>query len=53
MVTVRPRALSRAAMEAAARPFPNEDKTPPVTKINFVVIVISWAEFQQNIWLYF
>ena len=40
MVTLRPRASRTAAMEAAAMPLPSDDTTPPVTKINFVLIVI-------------
>src|SRR5580698_3213020 len=32
-LTRSPRASSRQPMEAAARPFPNEDTTPPVTKM--------------------
>lgn len=26
-------------MEAAARPFPNEDTTPPVTKMYFMIVL--------------
>src|ERR1700733_12098191 len=33
--TRSPRASRRHPMEAAARPFPNEDTTPPVTKMYF------------------
>jgi hypothetical protein len=28
-------------MEAAARPLPSEESTPPVTKINFVFIAVT------------
>jgi hypothetical protein len=38
-VTVRPRASRRQPMEAAASPFPRDDKTPPVMKMNFVRIL--------------
>src|SRR5690606_27328172 len=36
LVTRRPRASMSAPMEAAARPFPMELTTPPVTKMYFV-----------------
>ena len=36
MVTDRPRVCKSAPSEAAAKPLPSEDKTPPVTKINLV-----------------
>ena len=36
MVTERPRAFSRAPSEAEASPFPREESTPPVTKMNLV-----------------
>src|SRR5207253_8118216 len=35
-LTFRPRLSSRQPMEAAARPLPREDTTPPVTKMYFV-----------------
>src|SRR5882757_809989 len=35
MLTLIPRASSRQPMEAAARPLPSEDTTPPVTKMYF------------------
>src|SRR5580658_8795213 len=35
-VTRRPRASSRAPMDALARPLPIEETTPPVTKTYFV-----------------
>ena len=38
MVTRSPRLSIKAPMVAAERPFPKEDKTPPVTMMNFVVI---------------
>src|SRR5687768_8838758 len=31
-----PRASSRLPMEALARPFPSDERTPPVTKIYFI-----------------
>src|SRR6266567_2830522 len=34
-LTLIPRASSRQPMEAAARPLPSEDTTPPVTKMYF------------------
>src|SRR5580765_155767 len=39
IVTLRPRPSSRLAIDADARPFPNEETTPPVTKMNFVCLV--------------
>src|SRR5262249_33676365 len=36
-VTRKPRASRREPMDAAASPLPNEDTTPPVTKMNLVV----------------
>src|SRR5690606_37365931 len=39
MVTLRPRDSSTAPREAEAMPFPNEETTPPVTKIKRVI----WA----------
>ncbi|MGK8252874.1 hypothetical protein [Moraxella lacunata] len=42
MVTFRPRASSTEAKEAAAMPLPKEETTPPVTKINLVMILISY-----------
>ncbi len=35
-VILRPRASSNEPMDAAASPFPSDDTTPPVTKMNFV-----------------
>jgi hypothetical protein len=34
MVTLKPRCLSKSPRDEAVIPFPNEDTTPPVTKIN-------------------
>src|ERR1700761_8241464 len=34
-LTLMPRASSRQPIEAAARPLPSEDTTPPVTKMYF------------------
>lgn len=39
MVTFKPRASNIAASEAAAIPFPNDETTPPVTKIYLVVML--------------
>ena len=36
MVTEKPRDCNNFANEAAIIPFPNEEETPPVTKIYFV-----------------
>jgi hypothetical protein len=36
MVTRRPRASSREAIEADASPLPSDETTPPETKMNFV-----------------
>ena len=36
--TVRPRATSRRPIEAAAMPLPSEETTPPVTKMNRVLL---------------
>ena len=38
-VTFSPRLSSRHPMEAAAIPFPKEETTPPVTKINLAMLV--------------
>lgn len=40
MRVLRPRASSRVPIEAAARPFPREETTPPVTKIYFIMTVV-------------
>src|SRR5215469_9155541 len=40
MVTFKPRASSRQAIDAEARPFPSELTTPPVTKIYFALICL-------------
>src|SRR5271156_4303785 len=40
-VARRPRDSSRQPMEAAARPLPSEDTTPPVTKMYFADIFAS------------
>ena len=39
MVTFSPRDSRMAAIEAAAMPLPKEETTPPVTKMNFVMMV--------------
>ena len=36
MVTVSPRVCSSAPSDAAARPLPSDDSTPPVTKMYLV-----------------
>ena len=41
MVTFKPLDSSMVAIEAAAIPLPNEDTTPPVTKINLVMMFAS------------
>jgi hypothetical protein len=37
MVTFKPRASKMAASEEAAIPLPNDETTPPVININFVM----------------
>jgi hypothetical protein len=37
--TLNPEALRRAPIEAVAMPFPNDEHTPPVTKIYFVSLI--------------
>jgi hypothetical protein len=58
MVTLKPRCLSRRPNEEAVIPFPRDETTPPVTKMNLtlflgdILIVFvfkyrtSWYEFQ-------
>ncbi len=41
MLTFRPRASSTAASEAADRPLPRDDTTPPVMNMYFVVNEIT------------
>src|SRR3954447_739629 len=41
MLTFSPRLSSKHPIEAAARPLPNEDTTPPVTKMYFAAILAS------------
>src|SRR5207302_2679715 len=41
MLTLSPRLSSRHPIEAAAKPLPNEDTTPPVTKMYFADIASS------------
>jgi len=40
MVTECPRARSNRAKDAEMMPFPNEEATPPVTKIYFVFMSV-------------
>jgi hypothetical protein len=40
-LTLRPRLSSRQPMDAAARPLPSEDTTPPVTKMYLADIASS------------
>jgi hypothetical protein len=40
-LTLSPRLSNRQPIEAAASPLPNEDTTPPVTKMYFADIVAS------------
>ena len=47
MLILIPRASSRQPMDAAARPLPSEDTTPPVTKMYFAdisasVYLVAW-----------
>src|SRR3977135_2790226 len=39
MVTRSPRLSSSAPIDAAARPLPSEETTPPVTKMYFVFVI--------------
>jgi hypothetical protein len=41
MVTFNPLACNNLASEAAIIPFPNEDVTPPVTKMYFAIIMVK------------
>jgi hypothetical protein len=44
-LTLIPRASSNAPMEALARPFPRDERTPPVIKMYFIASTsskISW-----------
>jgi hypothetical protein len=47
-VTFSPRLSSKAEIEAAARPLPNDDKTPPVTKMNFVFFIMTELTLSQR-----
>src|SRR3989304_2646589 len=49
-VTRKPRASSSEPMEAAARPLPRDDTTPPVTKMNFGVTgtLLSSSALRSN-----
>jgi hypothetical protein len=38
ILTLNPRLSSRQPIEAEAKPFPSDESTPPVTKMNFVGI---------------
>src|SRR5271155_1476680 len=40
-VSFTPRASSKAPSSAAARPLPSEETTPPVTKMNLVLLCLS------------
>jgi hypothetical protein len=44
MVTVKPRDSNTVAKEAAAMPLPNDETTPPVTKINRVITHQYWLQ---------
>src|SRR5215472_3352414 len=48
-LTLRPRLSSRQPIEAAARPLPREDTTPPVTKIYFADMSSSYSAFQVKL----
>src|SRR5216684_8959705 len=47
-VTLKPRLSRRQPMEEAATPFPREETTPPVTKINFGFIRAARASAQAQ-----
>ena len=44
IVTFKPRASKIAASEEAAMPLPNDDTTPPVINMNFVIYVFEFFE---------
>src|SRR5215471_10997357 len=43
IVILRPRVSSRLPIDAEARPFPSDDTTPPVTKMNLVCLPDGFA----------
>ncbi len=43
MVTLRPRLLRRQPREAAVMPFPREETTPPVTKMNLAMGILLFS----------
>jgi hypothetical protein len=45
IVTLSPRLSNSAPMEAEANPLPNDDTTPPVTKMN-LVFTVAMGSFQ-------
>ncbi len=49
MRTLNPRACSKAPIAAEAMPFPNEETTPPVIKMYFVIISLSCLVFWYHI----
>ncbi|MFT6758037.1 MAG: hypothetical protein ACJA0M_001923, partial [Chitinophagales bacterium] len=48
IVTLRPRASRIAASEADDNPLPKDDTTPPVTKINRVVMLFFLPASQDE-----
>src|SRR5215469_793318 len=48
ILTFIPRLSSRHPIEAAAKPLPNEDTTPPVTKMYFADIASSLCFVLEN-----
>lgn len=57
MVTLKPRAWRSLAREAAMMPYPNDEVTPPVTKMYLVIIFLwiskgRWSVFETSHLLY-
>ncbi len=48
IVTRSPRSTSRRPSDAAAIPFPSDETTPPVTKMNFVVCCMEWVGINRS-----
>ena len=47
-VTFSPRLSSRQPMDAAAMPLPNEETTPPVTKMNLAMLLHALQSMLSN-----
>src|SRR5437763_14937138 len=48
MLTLSPRLSSRHPSDAAASPLPNEDTTPPVTKMYFAAMLPSFSKLGRR-----